>query len=524
MKVFKRCVAVFALLAIIVAVVLPICICSRGNDEDKLFEPNVKYSDFGAKGDGKTDDFLAIKEAHDYANENGIAVKADKGAKYYIGAVMDTITVKTNVDWTDAEFIIDDKSALTESRVWWYPLFSVVSDTKPHNVEIPVGLKLNAKQENIMMTFEKSYMLAIYNEEKRDFIRHGFDGDTGASRQEVIVVDKDGNVDKSTPIQWDYDKVTKIMAYEIDDKPIMLRGGKFTTIANDDPKILNYFERGIRVERANVTVKNVAHYVTNEGETGSPYNGFFRTQFANNVVFENCLMTGHKLYGQGTYDTRLTSSNNIRYINCTQTNDHTDITFWGIMCSDYCKNLYMEGCKLSRFDAHKGVYNATIINSDIGQNISVTGGGVLRIENVIRRCAKNTYNNRFVTLREDYGSFFYGDIIIKNSKLITGRGINYVIAASWYDWDFGYECRFPTSLTLDNITYEYEEGLTEYLHPHIFIFSHTTERQGETPEFAKQSTNPPVLPEKVIIKNNQTNFKLTANTMGWYSETEVKYE
>lgn len=529
MKSSRFVLSVISVLILIIALALTVTACSPQSQEDKLFEKHVKYSEFGAVGDGQTNDFDAIKRAHEYANEHNIAVKADSGAKYYIGAVEDVVTVKTNVDWSGAEFIIDDKSAEPNSRVWWYPLFKVSSEKAAENIAVPLGYSLKSGQQNIGLHFDSRVMLCIYNEEKRDFIRHGAFDHSGSARQEIILVDKDGNVDASTPIQWDYAKVTKITAYSIDDAPLLLRGGKFVTIANDDPEILHYFERGIRVERANVTVKNVSHYVTDEGATGSPYNGFFRTNFANNVTFENCVMTGHRIYknnlgnDQGTYDTRLGSSNNIRYLNCTQSNDHTDKTFWGIMCSDYCKNLYMDGCRLSRFDAHQGVYNATITNSDIGQNISVTGGGLLKIENVVKRCAAATYFNRFVTLREDYGSFFYGDIIIKDSTLITARGINYVIAASWYDWDFGYECRFPRTVTLDNVKFQYEEGINEYLHPHLFIFSHTTENEIYTPEFAKNSQNSPVLPEKVIIKNNSTTFKLTANTFGWYSETKVEY-
>ena len=44
----------------------------------------VTYEEFGAKGDGVSDDFFAMKAAHDYANENGLAVKANDSATYYI--------------------------------------------------------------------------------------------------------------------------------------------------------------------------------------------------------------------------------------------------------------------------------------------------------------------------------------------------------------------------------------------------------------------------------------------------------
>jgi len=522
----KKLICVLLCVAVALAV-FPISACADPDDE-AYFSNCVNYSDFGAAGDGKTDDFAAIKKAHEYANENDVAVKAQKGAKYYIGAVEDTITVKTSADWTGAEFIIDDKIAKTESNVWRFPLFRVKSDTEPRELSVPSGYSLKEGQENINLTFEKKVMLGIYNKNKIDFKRKGIKGDNGYERQEVILVDEDGKVDESTPVQWKYSTVTKITVYDIDDAPIMLRGGTFTTIANDDPQVLHYYERGILVERSNVTVKKVNHLVEGEGATGSPYNGFFRTNFVNNVSFENCVMTGRKLYknadgnDQGTYDTRLKSSNNVRYINCVQSNDHTDPAYWGIMCSDYCRNLYMDGCKLSRFDAHMGVYNATITNSDIGQHISVTGGGLLKIENVTRRCVKNSWFNRFVTLREDYGSFFYGDIIIKDSTLLTERGINYVIAASWYDWDFGYPCNFPTTVTLDNVRFEYAEGITEYLHPCLYVYSHLTNVEGETYEYAKKSKNPPKLTEKIIIKNNVTPFRLSTNTTDWFRNTVIQ--
>ena len=48
---------------------------------DKKF---VSYEDFGAVGDGIHDDLPAIVEAHRYANEQGLPVRARDGAIYYI--------------------------------------------------------------------------------------------------------------------------------------------------------------------------------------------------------------------------------------------------------------------------------------------------------------------------------------------------------------------------------------------------------------------------------------------------------
>ena len=45
----------------------------------------IAYSEYGAVGDGVTDDFDAIIAAHAVANDAGLPVRADPGAAYYIG-------------------------------------------------------------------------------------------------------------------------------------------------------------------------------------------------------------------------------------------------------------------------------------------------------------------------------------------------------------------------------------------------------------------------------------------------------
>ena len=75
----------------------------------------VSYKDFGAVGDGVTDDFGAIYKAHEFANENKLKVLGTPGKTYYIfDTALGTDTaksavIKTSVDWRGAHFIIDDR-------------------------------------------------------------------------------------------------------------------------------------------------------------------------------------------------------------------------------------------------------------------------------------------------------------------------------------------------------------------------------------------------------------------------------
>ncbi len=97
----------------------------------------VTYEEFGAAGDGKTNDFFAIKAAHDYANENGFTVKAVAGKTYYISetrkdGVAEAAIIKTDVVWTGAEFIIDDSLFSTHECGGMYPKGTYEADGAAH--------------------------------------------------------------------------------------------------------------------------------------------------------------------------------------------------------------------------------------------------------------------------------------------------------------------------------------------------------------------------------------------------------
>ncbi|MDE5587101.1 MAG: leucine-rich repeat domain-containing protein, partial [Bacilli bacterium] len=70
----------------------------------------VTYDDFGAKCDGVYDDFIAIRNAHNYANNYGYEVRATTGKTYHIFKYYESgADVLTSVDWQNATFIIHDE-------------------------------------------------------------------------------------------------------------------------------------------------------------------------------------------------------------------------------------------------------------------------------------------------------------------------------------------------------------------------------------------------------------------------------
>ena len=86
----------------------------------------VNYEDFGAIGDGKTDDIYSIAATHAFANQNGLSVKVKENAKYYIGGKNRTAIIQTNTNFGNANFIIDDTEVENRNT----PIFKVSSSLK----------------------------------------------------------------------------------------------------------------------------------------------------------------------------------------------------------------------------------------------------------------------------------------------------------------------------------------------------------------------------------------------------------
>lgn len=513
----------------------------------------VYYSSFGAKGDGVTNDFEAIMKAHEYANLYGQTAKANPGKTYYIGKTLGkTITIKTDVDWSGASFVIDDRSSCftwennTERN---NSIFTVKSDYvgKTHressNSELFNKLKNGVSKNITNIGYSTGYktMYILYNENKIMYIRDGVTGDDGDFQYELIVVDSTGKLEETSKLLFDYDEVTKIVEYRIDDKPITIKGGTFTTKANSAPSEYTYYARNLLIRRSNVVIDGLVHKIEGEGETGAPYMGFLNFNNVNNVLIQNCTLQAHKTFkdengNMGSYDISARTSNNLYFKNCKQSNfflsdgvsPSTYATVWGIMGSSYCKNITYDACELSRLDAHAGVYNASVINGSKITYISLIGGGTFRCEDSTIYIA---YNNAAITLRPDYGSTWDGDIIIKNCKIVNNGDVN-IIAATWVDDHyFGYKTTLPNKIVLDNIQLK-TPGM-------VYIINDLTP-QGDldftkdvvyVEEINKHNPNPMNMVDEIVVKNIHSSTmseeipQFYVSRDSWVnSQLQIKYE
>ena len=452
----------------------------------------ITYEQFGAVGDGVHDDMPAIVAAHEAANKSGKPVKATPGKCYFIDSLALTAVIMTDTYWDGAEFIINDVGAVKpNSRV-----FFVKPSEKSY---LAKGVEsLRKGQRNLGIKLPVMSLVEVANDDKRVFIRYGSNANKGSKQKEMLLVNTDGSIDRDTPVIWDYDNVTSVRVYPVDERPLTISGGTITTIANRT-RGTSYYSRNLYICRSNVTLKNFTHYVKGELEYGSPYHGFINITNAADVRVENCVVTGHKRYSKtgalgkpvwmGTYDLSVSNSVRVSFRNCVQSNDIDDPEIWGIMGSNFCKALLYDGCRLSRFDAHQGCTGAVIRNSVIS-GISALGFGTLLLENL------EVHDFRLVKIRGDYGSSWDGNIIVRNCTLKVPADAVNVDLFNGYNFrahDFGYDCTLPHTIEINGLVIDDSEVKSEeYSGP--FIFSRFDVNRKAEKLF------PYPAPRKVIVK------------------------
>ena len=462
----------------------------------------VRYRDFGARGNGKTDDIDAIAATHAFANQHGLMVKADDGATYYIGGKERTAIIQTDTDFGSATFIIDDTDVQNRQAA----IFSVSSNLKSFKLKSIDRLSRN--QEKIDISLLGTCLIRVANSDIKHYIRFGLNPTKGSSQSDIFMVDKNGHVDMDAPIVWDFNKITSITALPIDEKILNITGGRFRTVANKEVSKYNYYSRNISIKRSNVLIDGLEHRVTGEGDHGAPYGGFITISNCANVTVRNTILTGHKTYrtigragkpvSMGTYDISVSNAINVSFLNCSQTNDINDRTYWGIMGSNYSKNLLFDNCTFSRFDAHKGVANATIRNSTLGHmGINAIGSGTFTVENSTIR------GRSLINLRSDYGSTWRGEFIIRNCIFIPsgGKSTSASLISGSYSGqhDFGYMCFMPERIIIENLKIEDANHPEDCLGPAIF-----TNFNRQMRDDSYQEKFPNVRTKEVILRNVTT--------------------
>ena len=475
------------------------------------------YDDFGADGTGKTDTFQAIYDTHVYANEGGQKVIGVEGAIYKIDDIPTPIPVKTDVDFKGATFRINDVGD-TAHKNRSNPLFKLERDNAGATYS---GSRLNEISMERTLYFgatsipwlasaihEKSYVI-LWNSAHRDFIRHGANQNSGSQRHDSFIVYPDGTIDPETEVCFEFENVTQVEIYSAMDTPVTIENGYFVNTccqivaASDFKNDYLSYKRGFVLTRPNVTLKEIHHTIEDEPELdlnydskygkrneSYPYYGFLCIEKCYNLTVRDTTLVGHTVYYEdkpattstggkipdpvpmGSYDLTFQISANTYFYNVKQDVPSTgigDSRYWGIMASNWSKNLVFDDCRLNRIDAHCGFWDCDIINTELGHSLNIIGGGRLYLKNVTK-----VVSSTFISIRGDYGGTFRGDIIIEDCTFMAANSYNswrtqysstpvstaYLInsgyskdgANGYWEWDFGYDCYLGVNIVVDNLT------------------------------------------------------------------------
>lgn len=424
------------------------------NADKKYFNPNdgKYYLDEGFTTEYTHNDGIEIKQAHEYANANGLPVKV-AGGDYLIKG-RNFIPIETDVDFGMSTFHIAEDDFTTYSQP-----FTVKSAHTWGTIQLTETFTIKKGQKRISELKQYAGHLALITDNSRmEGYRYG-DITQGNAVRDFIYIENGGYI--IGDITHDYTSVDiTVEVREVDKNRLTISGGEFLwngrTGINTGDNYVNCV--GFAVERDRVTIQNQSiKYEDNV--------------IHNEVSWANGFYTATKVYDFSIEDTiispRIKVNNGVSYAIAGQlvidyrienVSGLGDVDYWGSMGTNEITNLIIIGSKLKRIDTHYHLWNLTIRDSET-QAIKATGGGEMIIENTNVVSTDENSTRSFIYFRDDYGSTWDGSVTINDSKLIIsgndGRKINLVTFQAT-ELDYGYPIVFARKVKVTNFDFVFD--------------------------------------------------------------------
>jgi len=422
-----------------------------------LIKPtSINYQIFGAKSDGISDDGVAIREAHEYANLHDLPLTNNSG-EYWIKNTRE-IPIQTSVSWGSSIFHIDEKFNTRES------VFHVKSKLEPYEIFTDEGERkalLASVKPGAQIIPElapyANHLLHFGDDVDRIGFRAGARYNSkGRTKEELLYIELQGKV--LGDIAWTFKPTVVITAYPCDQSYLIVDGGTFL-MSGEDPNIKEslYSQSGILITRSRTKIQNQWVGIEESGDnTLRPRSGFYYFQYTYDVELDNLRLVPReknrvgddKDVPEGTYGIGGNRVLNFRLRNLTA--EGTDI-HWGVMGTNMMKNIFVEKCQINRFDVHFHLWNLTIRDSNIGnKGITITGGGKLIVENT------RVQRNDFLNFRRDYGAKWDGEIIMRNCTLQpSSEGRVTLMNFTANDFHYGYPIGLAHAIQVEDMIFDF---------------------------------------------------------------------
>lgn len=355
-----------------------------------LLSKTLTPEDYGAVGDGVTNDSDAIKAMFAEANATKTPVKFDGTKTYVVDAIEQAIEVDT--DFNDCCLVLppSGKVFITE----------VGEDVTISSANVTATGIANSDVANKSYTILTDLLLGVRYEENYYYQQH-------------MVCNSDGNFINSPWYQDVKSGKTWTLKNVMDLKPnIEIKNVRLKLQSSETFPIF------FNITRNNVAVKNVYVEQSIESNTGAE---LILAKNTSNLLFENIspcnVQRSADTYG---YLIGLFGCSDVTIKNINANNG------WGVIGTHFVTNVRYEKCNVNRIDNHFGWFGKYLIDDCFisGSHGYISFGfgyGKFTVANsVINRSALSSSNSA-IALRADLPPIFDADFLIDNCKII-GNG------------------------------------------------------------------------------------------------------
>lgn len=412
-------------------------------------ETTVNYKQFGAKLDGVTDDYNALKLTHKYQHDNYTIEPLTGRRHYYINVENHTgiirkdnnepISCSGNIDLSGSQLLIQDCNATWFGFYLWgdneedYMTYEPVVDTINSYIKdnFVVGTKGNEgdlSANSLLFLKEEPYAVRddggyLYSEPRYELLLHTLDGVLTSPFTENW--NNPGGLEINSPVS-DYN-THKVTTQTVN--------SHFTCSYTRLPATHYYF-KGCDVKLNTSANKYCSvlwckcHNAHISGFSFYPdTNNMHNTQFKNtmiyvwgayNVTVSN--IVGFNAAGKKQNGANATSGYVVRATNCLQLKlqDISVQGYWGATAMNCVKDVHISRVNINRLDIHNYFYNLYIDQCNLFNHaIQIgEGRGIVQITNsnfYVNYLEADSYPNAHILeFNLTYGRIFEGKVLIQN--------------------------------------------------------------------------------------------------------------